>query len=166
MATYKEQMLRAWDEWELETKPEAADPDDFIEWALAHRKLAARPQDVKSILRKQVTTVLRQAVRVDDEGTMYRAKQCVMILVGGTYHRRWFDTDSGGTPNLREKSTHQRREGIANSVYRAMCDIEHMRRVFPEEQLNFVLDFNDDYLDRKAVADQSEGDEDEEGAAS
>lgn len=62
----------------------------------------------------------------------------------------YFDTDTGGTPNLRKKATYQRREGIANDVYRALCDVEHMRE-YHNEDIQFVLDFEDDCADRRAA---------------
>ena len=47
----------------------------------------------------------------------------------------------------------QRRDGIANDAYRTMCAaVEQMRKQFPQQQLNFHLDFPDDYAERKATA--------------
>src|SRR5262245_7519912 len=127
MASIKnEQILQAWNEWEETTGADANNPDDFIAWAMANKRLLPTPQDLTRILRKQVTSVLRQATRLDDAGFSYRAKQCVTLLEDGLQQRMWFDTDKGGTPNLRQKATKQRREGIANDVYRAVCDIDHM----------------------------------------
>jgi hypothetical protein len=161
MANHHEQVLRAWDEWESETKAESGDPDAFITWAVANKKLAPRPQDIATLLRRQVTAVLCQAQRIDEAGVAYRAKQSVMLLIGGTARRHWFDTDTGGTANLRQKAVRQRREGIAHRVYRAMCDVEHMNHKFPKDpQLNFFLDFHDDYAELKAA--QAILDEDDE----
>ena len=152
MANYNEQVMRAWDEWEATTGAEANNPDDFVAWALENKKLLPRLQDVTHLLRKQVTTVLRQAMRTDESGITYRAKQCVMISEEDAQMRLWFDTDKGGTTNLRQKAVRQRREGIANDVYRAMCDVEHMNRIYSDDpQLNFFLDFHDDYAERKAA---------------
>jgi hypothetical protein len=108
-------------------------------------------QDIRKMLRKQVTSALRQAMRRDAAGFSYRAKQCVLIADEGAQYRLWFDTDKGGTPNLREKATRQRREAIASDVYRAICDVEHMKTVFPGEQLNFWPDFTDDVAERRAA---------------
>lgn len=152
MANYNEQVIRAWDEWEAITGAEANNPDDFIAWAMENKKLLPRLQDVTRLLRKQVTTALRQAMRTDENGITYRAKQCVMISEEGAQMRLWFDTDKGGTANLRQKAVRQRREGIVNDVYRAMCDVEHMNQIYPDNpQLNFFLDFHDDYAERKAA---------------
>jgi hypothetical protein len=165
MATYNEQVLRWWTEWEQTPSGEFGNPDDFVDWALENKRLAPRPQDIRKILRKQVTTVLRQALRLDEFGTTYRAKQCVTLFDTGLPTRRWFDTDTGGTSNLRQKAVHQRREAVANDVYRAMCDVEHMNRKFPEDpQLNFVLDFHEDYAERKAAEDLNLDKDDEDAA--
>lgn len=164
MANYKEQVMRVWDEWEATTGAEANNPDDFVAWALENKKLQPQPQDVTRLLRKRVTTVLRQAMRTDENDITYRAKQCVTILDKGVQLTLWFDTDKGGTPNLRQKAVRQRRDGIANDVYRAMCDVEHMKTAFPDDpQLNFFLDFHDDYTERKVaeLQDHAKGDDKE-----
>jgi hypothetical protein len=150
MANFNEQVLRIWEEWEGITGAEANDPDDFVAWAMENKKLLPLMQDVRRLLRKQVTSVLRQATRMDEAGFSYRAKQCVLIVEQDAQHRLWFDTDKGGTPNLRQKATRQRRDAIASDVYRALCDIEHMRKNFPGEQLNFFTDFSDDCAERRA----------------
>jgi hypothetical protein len=166
MANFDNQMLQAWDEWEGITGASANDPDDFITWALENKRLTPRPQDVRKFLRKQVSRVLRQVIRIDDGGFSYRAKQSVLLLEkDGRQHRMWFDTDKGGTTNLRQKAVRQRRDGIANDVYRAACDIEHMNKVFPDDpQLNFFADFSEDIAERRAadlLNRDSEDDQDE-----
>lgn len=164
MANFSEQVLRVWEEWEDQTGATANDPDDFVVWAMENRKLAPQLQSLRKMLRRQVTGVLRQIMRVDEEGISYRAKQCVVIDEEDAQHRLWFDTDRGGTPQLRQKAVRQRREGIANDVYRAMCDVEHMNREFPDDpQLSFFPDFSDDAAERRA-ADMLNRDRDDEAA--
>ena len=148
--TRDEQILSAWNEWEEITGAEANNPDDFIAWALDNKKLVPRMQDIRRIFRKQVTSALRQALKRDEAGFSYRAKQCVIIAEQGAQYPLWFDTDRGGTPNLRQKATRQRRDAIARDVYRAACDVEHMQKVFPGEQLNFFTDFTEDVAERRA----------------
>jgi hypothetical protein len=167
MANFNEQILRAWDEWEEITGAEANNPDDFVTWAIQNGRLAPQIQDVRRLLRKQVTTALRQALRVDDAGFTYRAKQCVLIAEKDLQYRLWFDTDKGGTTNLRQKAVRQRRDGIASDVYRAVCDVEHMNKVYPgDPQLSFLADFSDDVAERRAAELLNrDKDDDEENAA-
>lgn len=158
---FNEQVLSAWDEWEEQTGAEANNPDDFVAWAMENKKLAPHLQDIRRLLRKQVTGALRTAIRKDEAGFSYRAKQCVTIIEEGHQIRLWFDTDKGGTPNLRQKATRQRRDAISNDVYRAMCDVEHMNKKFPEDpQLTFFADFSDDFAERRAM-ELAEGKKDE-----
>jgi hypothetical protein len=142
-----------WDEWIALTAQESGDPDDFINWALASRRLALRPQDMKQLLRKQVTQALRQARRLDEDGGFtYRAKQSVTLFDGDMSIKHYFDTDKGGTATMRQRSTRQRREAIAHDVYRAVCDVERMNKVFSDElQLNFQKDFTDDVAELRAA---------------
>ncbi len=149
-----EDTLEAWDEWEQTTGAIANDPDEFIAWAMENKRFHLRPRDVVKLLRKQVTSVLRQASRLDNAGFTYRAKQSVMIFDEdtGAQRRMWFDTDRGGTTNLRQKAVRQRRDAIANDVYRAACDVEHMNKVFADDpQLTFFADFRDDVAEHRAT---------------
>ncbi len=161
MANFNEQVLRVWDEWEAHTGKDANDPTDFVSWAMAHKKLAPYPQDIVRLLRKQVTTALRQAMRTDQNGITYRAKQCYVTTDNGHQIPLWFDTDHGGTPQLRQKAMRQRRDRVADKVYRALCDADHMNFQFPKDpQLNFFTDFTEDCAERRA-ADLMDDDEDD-----
>jgi hypothetical protein len=165
MADFNEQIHRLWDEWSEETGQDAGNPGEFVDWAVSRGKLQPRPQDIKQILRRQVTTALRQAKRYDEAGGFsYRALQSVTLFEGDLPVKYYFDTDAGGTRTLRQKSTRQRRDAIANDVYRAVCDIEHMNRVHRDDpQLTFHLDFADDVADLRA-AEHLRDDGDEEVA--
>lgn len=165
MADYNEQVDRLWDEWAELTGDDSGDPNDFIDWALSSGKLALRPQDVRQLLRKQVTQALRQAKRWDEAGGFtYRAKQSVTLFEDGVGTKHYFDTDKGGTPTKRQKSVRQRREAIAHDVYRAHCDVERMNSNFPDEpELNFFPDFAEDILEHRA-AEHAERDRDRDAA--
>ena len=110
MANFEEQVLIAWEEWEAITGADANNPDDFIVWAMEERR--SRPLDTIHYRndRQKHVNALRQALRTDEVGFSYRAKQCVTVIEEGMQLRLWFDTDRGGTPNLRQKAIRQRRE--------------------------------------------------------
>ncbi|MGF1623354.1 MAG: hypothetical protein ACFCVH_00610 [Alphaproteobacteria bacterium] len=166
MANADDQVVISWDEWIAETGQDSGDPDEFIDWALAKRLLFARPQDIKKLLRRQVTRALRQSKRWDEEGGFtYRAKQCVTLFdTVGEARKHYFDIDKGGTQTLRQKSTKQRREAIAHDVYRAVCDVERMNHNFPDDpQLSFITEFKDDVAEHRA-AELRERDDDEDAA--
>lgn len=167
MADYNEQVNHLWDEWMSETGQTSGDPGDFVDWAVSKRRLVPRPQDVKQVLRKQVTQALRQAKRFDEDGGFtYRAKQSVTLFENGVSIKHYFDTDTGGTPTLRQKSTKQRRDACAHSVYRAVCDVERMNKMFPADpQLNFFTDFSDDVAELRAAERLSDDYDDDEDAA-
>jgi len=109
-------------------------------------------EDIRQILRKQVTQALRQAKRYDAEGGFtYRAKQRVTLFEGDTPIKHYFDTDTGGTSDMRQKSVKQRRDAVAREVYRAFCDAERMQKLYPNEKLSFFPDFSDDVAELRAV---------------
>jgi hypothetical protein len=167
MANYNDQVNDLWDEWIAEIGQESGNPADFTDWAYASGRLLPRPQDIKAILRKQVTQALRQAKRYDEEGGFtYRAKQSVTLFEGDLPIKHYFDTDTGGTPTMRQKSTHQRREAIAHDVYRAVCDVERMRKVHPDEpELKLYPDFTDDVAEHRAAENLSRDNDDDEDVA-
>jgi hypothetical protein len=158
---WEKQVESLWEEWITETGQQSGDPADFIDWAVANKRLALRPEAVKQVLRRQVTQVLRQARRYDEEGKFtYRAKQCVTLFDGDIAIKHYFDTDKGGTTNLRQRSVRQRREAIAHHVYRGVCDVERMNKVFSgEPQLNFLTDFTDDVAELRWLDRDDEGPE-------
>jgi hypothetical protein len=153
MSYWTKKVNEFWDEWIGITGQESGDPDEFIEWVTASKKLALRPEDMRQVLRRQVTQALRQAKRFDEEGSFtYRAKQSVTLFNGDTAIKHYFDTDNGGTATLRQRSTRQRREAIAHHVYRAVCDVERMNKRFPDDpQLNFFTNFGDDVAELRAA---------------
>lgn len=152
MANYNEQLVRAWDEWEEMTGNDANDPDDFLDWAIANNRLYTKPEDIRKIHRRRLSEALRQVHRIDEEGNTYRAKQCVTIIEEGRQRTLVFDIDKNGTPQLRQKAVKQRRDAIANDVYRAMSDVAHMNFAYPsDEPIQFELDFTEDYEERKAL---------------
>ena len=160
MANSNEQVVCLWEDWVADTGGESSDPDKFVEWALANRKLSPHPQDVKKILRRQVTQSLRQARRYDEGGGFsYRAFQSASLFENGEVIKHYFDTDSGGSPSLRQKSVKQRREAISHDVYRAVCDVDRMNKVHSDDpQLNFFTDFTDDVIELR-LAEQSDDDD-------
>jgi hypothetical protein len=163
MSYWDKQVENLWDEWISATSQQSGDPAEFIDWAVSSGRLALRPEAVKQALRRQVTQVLRQARRYDEEGKFtYRAKQCVTLFDGDIAMKHYFDTDKGGTANLRQRSVRQRREAIAHHVYRGVCDVERMNKVFSDEpQLNFLTDFTDDVAELRWLDRSNDGPEED-----
>ena len=117
--------------------------------AVANNRLYTKPEDVRKIHRRRLSSALRQVHRVNDEGTTYRAKQCVTLIEEGKQRTLVFDIDKNGTPRLRQKAAKQRRDAIANDVYRARSDVDHMNYAFPkDEPIQFEMDFTEDFEER------------------
>lgn len=167
--SFDDQVLNLWDEWIAETCRTHGDPDDFVEWANSRGKLKLYPEDIrkltKKLMRQQVTKALRHARRYDEEGGFtYKAKQSVTLFENGMATKHFFDTDTGGTQTLRQKSVKERRDAIAHDVYRGVCDVERMNKVFRDEpQLSFLTDFTDD-AEELRIAEQSNHDDEEDAA--
>lgn len=164
--SFDEQVLHLWDEWIAETGQTHGDPNDFVEWANSKGKLVLYPEDIrkltKKLMRQQVTKALRHARRYDEDGQFtYKAKQSVTLYENGLATKHFFDTDTGGTQTLRQKSIKERREAIAHDVYRGVCDVERMNKVFHDEpQLNFLTDFTEDAAELRIAEVSGQDDED------
>lgn len=162
MAKFHEQVVHLWEEWVDECGHDSADPGEFVDWALENHRLSPNPQDVRQMLRRQVTQSLRQARRFDDEGRFtYRAYQSATLFEGGHAIKHYFDTDTGGSPSLRQRSVKQRRDAIARDVYRAVSDVERMNKIHSDDpQLNLFTDFTDDVAELR-LAESTELTEDD-----
>lgn len=145
-------IVRLWEEWESETTGGLSDPDVFVSWVLENRKFGPKPQDVRKLLRAQVTKALRQVLRTDKNGITYRGKQCVRFTAkDGVTHSMWFDTDTG-TRNLMSLATSQKRKAVASYCYRAKRDVDHFNSIHPkEEPIQFWLDFGEDVAELEAA---------------
>ena len=89
MATFDEQILIAWDEWEQKTGAEANNPDDFVSWAMENKKLLPQLQDIRGLLRKRVTRALegqyatiRLASPIEPSSVLLSAKRVCSFLCG------------------------------------------------------------------------------------
>lgn len=164
--SFDDQVLNLWDQWIAEIGRTHGDPDDFVEWANSQGKLQLYPEDIrkltKKLMRQQVTKALRHAKRYDDEGGFtYRAKQSVTLYENGLATKHFFDTDTGGTQTLRQKSVKERREAIAHGVYRGVCDVERMNKIFHDEPLlNFPTDFTEDAAELRIAEISGQDEED------
>ena len=75
MSYYTDKVNELWDEWIALTRQESGDPAEFIDWAVTSKRLALRPQDMKQLLRKQVTQALRQAKTLRRRWRLYLPRQ-------------------------------------------------------------------------------------------
>jgi hypothetical protein len=144
MASYNEQIQRLWERYEAETGQSAIDPDAFLQWAIDNRLWLPRPKDVRRQMRSDLSDALRQAMRTDDGGITYRAKQYIRSSEDGEQMELWFDTDKA-TRTLMHKAVQQRRQGIVQVAHRTKCDVDHYNTTHPTETpIPLELDFTDD----------------------
>jgi hypothetical protein len=47
MSKYDNDVNELWDEWMAETNQVSGDPEEFVDWAMAAKRLVPQPQDVK-----------------------------------------------------------------------------------------------------------------------
>jgi hypothetical protein len=158
MATYEEQLVKLWEEYEASTEQELNDPDHFANWAISSGRWRPRPKDIRKQLRADLTTALRNVQRTDPDGITYRAKRCVRIEDEGIEMSLWFDTDKA-TRSVMQKSVAQQRKGLVDNAFRLKCDVDHFNNAScPDDPIQLVLDLTDDVAELEH-ADREERDE-------
>jgi len=151
MATYDDQLVAMWEEYEASTEQELNDPDHFADWAISSGRWTPRPKDIRKQLRADLTDALRNVLRTDPDGITYRAKRCVKIADEGIEMSLWFDTDKA-TRSVMQKSVAQQRKGLVDNAFRLKCDVDHFNTASsPENPIQLVLDLTDDVAELEVV---------------
>ena len=117
MGNLKENMLKIWRQYQDEVAPGPTDLRELAAWAIEKRLWAPRPVDVRASFAKEMADVLREQVRVDEDGRQYRAfiparsrdKEGLPLF-------RWADIDMAERSHV-EKGVQGERRSIANDCF-------------------------------------------------
>lgn len=148
---YKEQMLGLWDAYADIMGGEALSTMDFAQWAVRGGQWHPKPQEVVKRCAADMADALRDELRIDEFGIIYRGKICVRTSESGVQLTLWQDSDLAA-PTFVEKSFHQRRRGVADVCFQLKSDYDHFNLTRnPEIKLQLSLDFTDDVAEREAL---------------
>ncbi len=145
MGTHKENMLKIWKRYQAEVSADPADLRDVAAWALKEKLWAPHPVDVQSKFAREMADVLRDQVRIDEEGREYRA--FIPANIGskdGAPLFKWADIDLAPRKHV-EKGVQGERRSIVNDCFALAMKIEHYNAKHPKEKpLQAVFNFEED----------------------
>lgn len=161
MGTYKENMLRIWEQYHEEVSADPADLRDLAGWAMKKGLWAPRPIDVQASFAREMADILREQTRTDKDGRQYRA-----FIPAKTKGKdglplfKWADIDLAPRSHV-EKGIQGERRQIAGDCFALAMKVDHYNAVHPsEEPLQVVFNFEDDVEEMKIA----KGIDDEEAA--
>lgn len=89
MATYKEQLQKAWHEYEKDHGSVPATARDAVQWAV-ERGLIAEPEvDPLAKLAADMADALREEYATDAQGRRYRVNHAVRVTKAGVQYTFW-----------------------------------------------------------------------------
>lgn len=162
MSTYKENMLRIWEQYQDAVSADPTDLRDMGAWARSKGLWAPRPVDIDASFARDMAEVLREQVRTDKDGRKYRAfiparekgKDGLPLF-------KWADIDVAPRGHV-EKGIQGERRQIANDCFALAMKVDHYNAIHPgEEPLQVPFNFEEDIEEMKIA----KGIEDGEKAA-
>ena len=151
MATFKDQLVAAFDRYVEEVDSEPTSLHDVADWALAQGLYRPSPKDVRKMCREALAESLRQEKRWDGK-RWYRAKQTYRSSIGGVQLSLWADIDKNASFGFMQKSVSQQRKAIVDDAYSLKMVVDHFNENHePKEQLSLVLDFKEDVAELEAA---------------
>lgn len=161
MSTYKENMLRIWEQYQEAVSADPTDLRDMGAWARSKGLWAPRPVDIDASFARDMAEVLREQVRTDKDGRKYRAfiparekgKDGLPLF-------KWADIDVAPRSHV-EKGIQGERRQIANDCFALAMKVDHYNATHPgEEPLQVPFNFEEDIEEMK-IAKGIEDDRDE-----
>lgn len=159
MGTYKENMLTIWQRYCKEVSADPADLRELGDWAIKEKLWFPRPVDMTASFARDMADVLREQVRVDNDGREYRAFIPAKTRAqDGTPLFRWADIDLAPRTHV-EKGVQNERRQIANDCFALAMKVEHYNAAHPKEApLQIPFNFEEDIEEMKIA--RGIGDED------
>ena len=150
MGTYRENMLRIWNDYRKEVSSDPADLREIGTWAMGKGFWSPRPVDVTASFARDMVDVLRDEVRTDKDGREYRA-----FIPAKTKGKdglplfKWADIDVAPRAHV-EKGVQGERRSIANDCFALAMKVEHYNAAHPKEApLQVVFNFEEDIEEMK-----------------
>jgi hypothetical protein len=150
LGTYKENMLRIWGRYQKEVSAKPTDLRKIAAWAIKKRLWAPRPVDVSASFAREMADILREQVRIDQDGREYRA----FISAKAKDKRglplfKWADIDMAPRSHV-EKGIQRERRSIAADCFALAMKRDHYNAMHPkEEPLQVVFNFEEDIEELK-----------------
>jgi hypothetical protein len=149
MATYKEQLQKAWHEYEKDHGSVPSTARDAVQWAV-ERGLIAEPEvDPLAKLAADMADALREEYATDAQGRRYRVNHAVRVTKAGVQYT--FRAIMKDAPREHmQKAFIQRREQIVGDCVQLATDVEAYNAIKSDQPpIPMLFDFRDDVDERR-----------------
>lgn len=149
MATYKEQLQKAWHEYEKDRGSAPATARDAVQWAV-ERGLIAEPEvDPLAKLAADMADALREEYATDAQGRRYRVNHAVRVTKAGVQYTFWAMMKDAPREHM-QKAFIQRREQIVGDCAQLATDVEAYNAIKSDQPpIPMLFDFRDDVEERR-----------------
>lgn len=149
MATYKEQLQKAWHEYEKGHGSVPATARDAVQWAV-ERGLIAEPEvDPLAKLAADMADALREEYATDAQGRRYRVNHAVRVTKAGVQYTFWAMMKDAPREHM-QKAFIQRREQIVGDCVQLATDVEAYNAIKSDQPpIPMLFDFRDDVDERR-----------------
>lgn len=149
MATYKEQLQKAWHEYEKDHGSVPATARDAVQWAV-ERGLIAEPEvDPLAKLAADMADALREEYATDAQGRRYRVNHAVRVTKAGVQYTFWAMMKDAPREHM-QKAFIQRREQIVGDCVQLATDVEAYNAIKSDQPpIPMLFDFRDDVDERR-----------------
>lgn len=149
MATYKEQLQKAWHEYEKDHGSVPATARDAVQWAV-ERGLIAEPEvDPLAKLAADMADALREEYATDAQGRRYRVNHAVRVTKAGVQYTFWAMMKEAPREHM-QKAFIQRREQIVGDCAQLATDVEAYNAIKSDQPpIPMLFDFRDDVEERR-----------------
>lgn len=166
MGTFKENMLKIWNQYCEDVSADPADLREMATWAMSKGLWAPRPVDVTASFVREMADVLREQTRTDKDGREYRAfiparekgKDGLPLF-------KWADIDVAPRAHV-EKGLQGERRSIANDCFALAMKRDHYNAMHPDEEpLQVVMNFEEDVEEMKIARGLDDDEEEPPGGS-
>ena len=149
MATYKEQLQKAWHEYEKHHGSVPATARDAVQWAVARGLIAEPEVDPLAKLAADMADALREEYATDAQGRRYRVNHAVRVTKAGVQYTFWAMMKDAPREHM-QKAFIQRREQIVGDCVQLATDVEAYNAIKSDQPpIPMLFDFRDDVDERR-----------------
>ncbi len=150
--TETERLQQAWHLYEETHHHLPSSAREAVEWAVSAGLIALPEIDPYDTLAGKMASALRSEYKTDPRGRRYRVNHAVRVTKSGVQYTFW--AELGFAPHDQmEKAFAQRREQIVGDCVQLKTDVDVYNEQSGNEQIQLVLDFTEDVLEREAMQD-------------
>lgn len=149
MATYKEQLQKAWHAYEKEHGSVPATSRDAVQWAVARGLITEPEVDPLAKLAADMADALREEYATDAQGRRYRVNHAVRVTKAGVQYTFWAIMKDAPREHM-QRAFIQRREQIVGDCVQLATDVEAYNGMKGDQPpIPMLFDFRDDVEERR-----------------